>query len=575
MMRRRRAPRDNAGIALLTAMIFISVSVLVITAVTARHLQQRLLVDQYQIYQTAFDAVEAAHMQSKALLDSGNSGIIGLQGWTPVYDANNNLVLPPFDSRDANPATLASLPGAEFMSYVVNWGGDGRDSNGDGVVDSALEQGMFSIHSVARFRGVERRVESVYRSSNVNAWQNAIFAGNGQAGGLINGNVSIYGSVHLLGNNIMLGNPAITSMDLSGTSLIHNNYEGMPAHLRSRIPNPPTRLVGGRQVETLNATLRVRRGLVGMSGNSEIGEPDNPSNNHKELMDGVFVNDGWTGNSVINDGGRGIPRNVFSDNSHTSLYDLGSTVNMPMLSDPWRDKNGNRVMNPATGTWYTHEDYFSQVLLADPNSPNDGIHTGNLTLDANSSTAIFWNAHTGQKLTGNDALNAVLNPDHDYLWFNPVTNVLRINGQIRINGSLVFTGQGNQDTIHYSGRGAILATGDVTIDTNLLTCNNGNPASTALSFPENNCLGIMTKANMMVGGSSQLDIMGAFYAQGTITTQRQTRVMGTFVANYFNMGSNVPRIFQVPVLGGLIPLGMVGDYPIGVVSRVSWRELGS
>ncbi|MBW7866668.1 MAG: hypothetical protein H3C30_19925 [Candidatus Hydrogenedentes bacterium] len=414
---------SDAGVALLTAVIFISVSVLVITAVTARHLQQRLLVDQYQIYQTAFDAVEAAHMQSRALRDSGGSGIIGLQGWTPVYDAKNNLVLPPFDAEIVKPASMASLPGAELMCYVVNWGNDGRDSNGDGAMDSVLEQGMFSIHAAARFQGVERRVESVYRAGNVNVWQNAIFAGNGQAGGLINGNVSIYGSVHLLGNNIALGNPAITSLDtsmeLSGTSLIHNNYEGMPGYLRSRVPNPSATLVGGKQVRTLSARLRVRRGLVGMSGNSEIGEPNNPANLLKEMMDGVYVNDGWTGNSVTNDGGRGIPKNVYSDNSHTALYDLGGAVSMPMLSDPWRDTNGDRVMNPNTGTWYTHEDYFSQVLLAAPDNPNDGIHNGSLTLDVDSGTAIFWDATTQQKLTGNDAVNAVLNPGHDYLWFNP------------------------------------------------------------------------------------------------------------------------------------------------------------
>ncbi|MBW7866556.1 MAG: hypothetical protein H3C30_19355 [Candidatus Hydrogenedentes bacterium] len=151
---------------------------------------------------------------------------------------------------------------------------------------------------------------------------------------------------------------------------------------------------------------------------------------------------------------------------------------------------------------------------------------------------------------------------------------MKINGQIRINGSLEFTGKGNDTTINYSGRGAILATGDVTIDTSLLTCNNGNPANTALSFPANNCIGIMTKSNMTVGSNAQLDIMGAFYAQGTISTSKQTNVMGTFVANYFDMGTNVPRIYQVPVLGGLIPFGMIGNFPIMFVSRVSWRELG-
>ena len=78
----------------------------------------------------------------------------------------------------------------------------------------------------------------------------------------------------------------------------------------------------------------------------------------------------------------------------------------------------------------------------------------------------------------------------------------------------------------------------------------------------------------MVGSTAQLSIMGAFYSEQTIKTEKQTNVAGTFVASYFDMGKNVPSIFQVPALAQNLPYGMIGNYPIVVLSRESWRELG-
>jgi len=85
----------------------------------------------------------------------------------------------------------------------------------------------------------------------------------------------------------------------------------------------------------------------------------------------------------------------------------------------------------------------------------------------------------------------------------------------------------------------------------------------------------MAENDMVVGSLSQLQLMGAFYAQGRITCTKQSIVMGTFVSNYFDMGTNVPDIFQVPSLADNLPHGMIGAYPILCLSQVSWRELGA
>lgn len=590
MLAKKHKVNYQEGMALLTALIFISVSVLVVIALMGRYTQQRLHVDRFEDYYLVFEAAEAAQQQCLAELDQGEDGIIGLEGWEPDFDEQENLVLPDFDAEGVVPATLESMPGIEFIGYTHAWFGDGRDSNGDGVVDDLSEFGMFSIHTAARGNGHLRQIECVYSSNDVNIWNNAIFGGTGQAGRLINGNVSIHGSVHLLGEDLPPGATAIEgteppdAMELSGTSIIANNYFGMPAELRQRIPNPPTRLYNGQQVETLNTKVRVKRGRVGINGNAHIGNAQVSGSGRKGPVDGTYVTDGWTGNQVTNDGGRGIPNpaRYYSDNGHTQTYDLGNRVRMPYLNHDWREPNGSRVMNPNTGTWYTHEEYFTEVLLANPNNRTDGIFNGNITLNARNQTsnAVYWNATTQTYLTGSDAIAATPGPNDDYIKFTPSNALLQMNGQIRINGNLTFTGQGNARRINYSGRAAFLVAGNIQIDTDLVSCNNGNPNNIANSFPQNNIIGLMAKrtnantGKIMIGGDSQMQIMGAFYAENLISSAFQTQIIGTMVGNYFSMGNQVPSIYYVPSLRHNLPYGMISNYPIVVLSRESWRELG-
>lgn len=568
--------------ALVMATIFLAVTLLTVAALSQRYLQQRLVADAYQNYNKSFDALAAAMARSEAKLESSvASGTIGLEGWTAAYNDMNELVLPPFDATVSHPEAMPADPGPTvypapvFLAFSVDWAHDTRDNNGDGAVNDSREKGMFSIHVAAKFRGVTRRAEGVYRATNVNVWQNAIFAGAGSTAGVIKGNVSIYGAVHILGENLLTGGIAIEdAIDLSGTSIIRNNYDNLPGYLRVRIPALPTVDMDGTMAETLDAKLRVKHGLVGMSGNSQIGQPYSPGSAVKQLMDGTFVTDGWGGKKATPDGGRGIPSDVYSDNGWGALYDLGDKVKFPLLSDPWRDPVTGAVVNRlASISPYTHEEYFTEVLLANPNNPMDGIYPGNMVLDTGASGGFYWNASTNTKLTGAAALSASPGGDDDYVKFDPATNTLKMNGQIKIDGMLSFSG----GTTSYSGRCAFMTTGDVNINASLLSCNNGAAANYANSYPVSNCIGIMSKTNINMGtgsGASQLDIMGALYAQGTITSAKQTNLLGTIVSSNFNITKNVPNVYQVPELANNLPQGMIGSNPIMVLKMVSWRELG-
>jgi hypothetical protein len=281
-------------------------------------------------------------------------------------------------------------------------------------------------------------------------------------------------------------------------------------------------------------------------------------------MDGTYVTDGWTGTSTIDDGGRGIPTEVYSDNGHSETYDLGDRVPMPLLSDYWRDPGtGATRWDSSRNDWYTHENYFREVLVGDPANPTDGLITGDVVIDARTGD-YYYNASRSA-----DPNPANRQATDDYVLFNSTTNEMELNGQLYINGSLTLTGQGNDRTMYYTGRGAILVNGNATIEANLYA---GRTA--VLSYPAANCFGLMAAGNMMVGGAAQLDLMGGFYAQGSVSSQFQSTTTGTFVGNFFNMGTNVPRIFQVPTLADNLPLGMIGNYPIMSLGIESWRELG-
>ncbi|MEJ5171968.1 MAG: hypothetical protein WHU10_13355, partial [Fimbriimonadales bacterium] len=53
---------------------------------------------------------------------------------------------------------------------------------------------------------------------------------------------------------------------------------------------------------------------------------------------------------------------------------------------------------------------------------------------------------------------------------------------------------------------------------------------------------------------------------------KQNQIAGTFVANFFDMGTNVPNIYQVPELRRNLPPGMPGDKPYVTLRIRTWRE---
>jgi hypothetical protein len=360
-----------------------------------------------------------------------------------------------------------------------------------------MASGDIWVKSVGTLNGVSYTLLVYAKIVDLSPWSNAIYAGAGASGSVINGNVDIRGSVTILGNGLAAGDYAI---DLGGTAqLVGNNYTGIKASLSAKIPALPIVSYNGENVSSLQSVLRVKKGMVGVSGSATVGEPNVAGNSVKETVDAVYVTDGWGGNQGT--------AGVYSDNGSSNAYDLGNTASFPNLSDPY-----------AGYSSYTQ--YFQNGAL----TINDNV---NLT--------------PGTNVTYTDGTNT-LSVDG--------SGNMTVAGKVYINGTLSMAKSGSNATLTYTGKGSVMTSGNVQIDINLVTAGNS-------SFP-NNAMGIMTPGNIGFNGAN-IDVMGVFYAQNTITAQKQTNIVGSLVSNYLDMGTNVPAVYQVPTLATAMPAGMIGQ----------------
>ena len=142
---------------------------------------------------------------------------------------------------------------ADDKSWIdgdINGYGIGPDSSNYYTIpysDSSANEGSFSvqlkntsdddalwIESTGTIKGMTQTIRAYAKIVNVSPWNNAIFAGKGASGTLINGNVDVRGSVHILGTDLGAGDLAVS---MGGTAeLVGNNYDGMPADLEAKVP---------------------------------------------------------------------------------------------------------------------------------------------------------------------------------------------------------------------------------------------------------------------------------------------------------------------------------------------------
>ena len=488
----------------------------------------------------------------------------------------------PDNSTDGSWRTAGTV-----LRETATWLGDYEMQVADGVNDNS---GKIVITSEGLawdgLKDIKRaiRVTLDLDLENVSIWNNVIFAGVGQGGRSINGNVAMRGSVHILGEGepftdvdgdgkwdsgesytdtngnsaYDLGEPytdsdndghwdgqepfndingngtreaPLTVTDLassiSGSANMGNNYEGMSVELRGKLPALDTTSHLGENVESLDAKLRVKHGRVDISGSAAVGEPNvfGGINPLKETMDGTYVSDGFGGNQGSD--------HVYSDNGFSQRYNLGDAVSFPVISDP-------AIVGGVSYPSYMA--YLSDIGLHIPGDLNLKIGTA-----------------YGPVSDGN---GNSLSVDAD--------GTIHIQGIVYIEGDLTIDRDGGDRRMYYDGRGTFVTEGSTFIHTDLMPLN---------AFPIQSVLGILARRRIELatgGGDSQLILAGAFYAQEEIRSAKQNEIAGTFVSSYFNM-RNVPRMYQVPKLVDNLPPGLPGGDPIWVTQvRIdSWKEVAT
>ncbi len=502
-MRRQTVPTDERGsVLLLSCIVIISFFLLGASLYTfmvgEAHATERHR-DQRQALAIAEAGLERAltdlrqDLQGSVLLGSWSDGDIN--GMTCLVDTERFHSLPYADTDLSN------------GSYVVE------------VRNVVGKDDEIWVRATGSVLGSAQAVQAFVRGEAYSCWDNAIFAGSGSDGLLINGNVQIAGSVHILGNKL---GPDDVAMDMSGAVALLNNHSTMPGALKTKIaPIAPT-TVNGETVESLHAALRVRHGQVGFSGGAAAGFQDAAGNSIKETLDGAYVTDGFTGTQGANA--------VSSDNGTGTAYDLGDSMDFPQLTAPYEGE-------PSYLAWLQ-----KQALVI--KEPARVAQLGNLT-----PTAKFSYVDPAGK--GSISCDGKGN--------------LTISGIVCVDGPLNFRGSGPADTFNYSGRGSLVATGSVNVNANLL-------AAGVRTYPTTNIMAIMTPADLSFTGA-QRGAMGLFYAEDKITSTKQTNVIGSFVSDYFDMGQQVPSIFYTPVPRGCYPPGLIGLRPTICMRLFCWQRV--
>ena len=341
-------------------------------------------------------------------------------------------------------------------------------------------------------------------------WDNALFGGSGQAGKALNGNVQIRGSVHITGSP---GNV----IDMGGTAFILNHYRGAADANNFgadavKLPTPPTVNYKSEMVQTLDAEIRINEGSININGSVTWGEQDVSGNGYKETLDGFYTDITPTigGSAEIN-------------YDETDGYDADG-MTFPSLNDPYYDK--------ATSTLYpSHRNYLDTVAMTIP------------VTEISEDTPAF-NFFDGN---GNKAK------------WNPATGELTLEGLVRIAGDLDLAKKNKP--VAYTGTGTIYAAGDIRIHSDLMPKGNYLDQMN----PNMNNLGLIADDDLDLAtgpGESWIKVMAAMYADGQTNIAKQTRIAGAVVSNYFDLGTNVPRIFYAPSLSTNLPPGMPGTDPM-------------
>ena len=418
------------------------------------------------------------------------------------------------------------------------------------------------LTAVGRVGRSRSTVQVVSEPKNVGLLSHALFAGPGQSSKFLNGNVEIYGGVHIVGDS---ANPDAYVIDANG-NFMQYNYYGMN-QLEDVVKDAK---ITGQQLQqflSLNAheqrdlcaTLRVEHGRIRLGGSASVGgEPPNlpASNGFKTNIASASIG---TGPSSLDSGT--ISR-MHADELRN--FDMDTSPPFPGLDDSNLELNDDCEAAEA-GTWrdciHATENLYTFTA--------QGPTIGNVCTNASGAAITDFSPYissnvltfsemaitcTSRDVEGNDVsgfryTKIVPEPSKGAKYRLEVFGITNFKGLDLSFTKDVQVRFENQATFFVEREGD--AGGDVTIAGDLLP---------SQSFPDQDVIGMIMDGTLRMTGDNQQTTdtpkeqvaMGLFYAGEAAEIVQGGIVFGTVIAPTFTFSSGnagqTSKIVQVPGL---------------------------
>lgn len=348
------------------------------------------------------------------------------------------------------------------------------------------------------------------------AWYNAIFA-NGQAGGAINGNVSVYGSVHIVSGDLQLP----TDFSTSGSAGVYNTYVGNNGQNNSDISAYAADVTGSSSAD-LCARLKIAKGNVFLQGSSALGASGEPIYS-VNLGNGNIYNESPTSNPN--------PSKQITSVSDSHLY-----LQYPTTGSPNSGYKGYSLDFP------TLSDSFGQG--------SNNVAPVGYVVDPNTNGSCSWLEQNGTFTL------PPTNPNTDYTGCGNAKGTISwiadgssAGGHLKISGTVDFPANLDVNAdIKYAGRGTVQVGADKSDTGATVTMTGSLRPLDSGGFPDTDMLAFVTPGTLDVSLQPSNYTAFAAYAGTSFTADKQSTIFGSIVANEFDLGNQVPKIAYVPEL---------------------------
>ncbi len=448
-----------------------------------------------------------------------------------------------------------------------------------------LDRGKVKVRSYSLHPTGARKVIELYLViENIDAWNNAIFAGAGSATAAIQGDIKVSGSVHVLGTG------QVNDWTMKGNAEILNGYKGMSAGVLDRLDMSAIPTVGtfnGQPVYSLEAVMRVKNVNTTVAGSGNISPTWNDPAIKGTLADGTRVVqfepggpyykadlDGINSKLNIEVEGGGNCRDSASykvcarmGNAATvnmpAGYDLGDKVAMPSMDDAYAEQK-NLLGQTCAQAGITCEDYREYITKMSVDIQPDDLGGAGVCKLEPGVTPSFCRGYENPTFP----CGACIDANGCFMWNSPAASI-HIEGRVQMPACDSVIGKANTP-IKYTGKGILYSTNKTVVKSELLT-----DTADGKKFVKDHLLGLTVEGDLEFTIGQPESVMGAFFATGMInTTANNPSVVGAMVSNKFNLASGITGVYQVKGLSEAAQaMGMPKSTTTYNFSTFNWKEI--